>query len=213
MNNYLTLLLHLKQFEGDGKMHPIEQLFPDLTTDEKGNIFKELVVEDFIILSGREPRYDSYIFGQNIVTGKSKITESPFNKLNREIEPIEYKAKITFKGSKYLKEELEMQQSGKYNINVSGQGANNTFVIESNNVTVDNKPDFSKKVEKIIETLKSDKAISEDLKEKAISAFHQAEMEVKETGKLPKKLMKGILQYGSQISSIGSFVCKLFITD
>ena len=210
MNNYLKLLLHLKQFEGDGKMHPIEQLFPDLTTREKGNIFKELVDENFIVLTGREPRYDSYIFEKNIMTGESKITKSPFNKLNREMEENEYKAKITFMGSKYLKEEIEMQEKGKYNINVSGSGANNTFVIESNNVTIENKPDFSKKIEKIIETLKSDKSISDELREKAISDFQKAKIEVNNSGKLPEKIMKGILQYGAQIGSIGSLLYQLF---
>jgi len=212
MNNYLKLLLHLKQFEGDGKMHPIEQLFPDLTTSEKRNIFKELVDEKFIVLTGREPRYDSFIFEQNMLTGESKVTESPFNRLNREIEENEYKGKITFKGSKYLKEELEMQEKGKYNINVSGSGANNTFVIESNNVTIENRPDFSKKIEKIIETIKSDNSIDDELRVKAISDFQNAKMEVNKSGKLPEKIMKGILQYGAQIGSIGSLLYQLFAT-
>jgi len=210
MNNYIKLLLHLKQFEGDSKMHSIEHLFPYFSIKEMGTIFNELVEEKLIVLSGREIKYDTFLFENNLLTGETKWTESPLNKFNKETEPNEFKAKITFKGSKYLKEELEMQEKGKYNINVSGSGANNTFVIESNNVTIDNKPDFSKKIEKIIETLNSDDSINDELRKKAISDFQNAKIEVNKSGKLSEKIMKGILQYGSQISSIGSLIYQLF---
>ena len=125
-------------------------------------------------------------------------------------EPDEYKAKITFAGAKYLKEEIQMQESGKYNINVSGAGANNTFVIESNNVTIENKPDFTAKIEEIINAVKSDNSISAELKQQAIADLEQASIEVNRTGKLPEKLLKGILEYGSQIGSIGSLLLSLF---
>ncbi len=210
MNNYMKLLYHLKQFEGDGKFHPIEQLFPDLTTNEIGNVLKELVDEKFIQLTGREPKYDSFVFEKNILTGETKWTESPFNKLNRLQEPDEYKAKITFAGAKYLKEEIQMQESGKYNINVSGTGTNNTFVIESNNVTIENKPNFTAKIEEIINALKSDQSITSELREQVISDLQQASLEVNKSGKLPEKLMKEILEYGSQIGSIGSLLLSLF---
>jgi len=211
MNNYLKLLLHLKQFEGDGKMHPIEHLFPELTSSEQENVFKELVNENFIILTGREPRYDSFILEQNIITGETKVTQNPLNKLNREIEPDEFKAKITFKGSKYLKEEIEMQESGKYNINVSGSGTNNTFVIESTNIKVENKPNFVNKLDTIIETLESDQTLSDSIKNEVIINFEKAKQEIDQTGKLPERMIKGILQYGSQISSIGNLVLRLFL--
>lgn len=209
MNNYLRLLLHLKQYEGDGKEHLIEHLFPDTPTAEIKNILQELADEDFIKYSGREERYLSFVFEQNILTNESKMTASPFNDHILHSEPPPFKAKITFKGSRHLKEELQMQESGKYNISVSGEGANNTFVIESNNVTIDNKPNFSKTVEKIIETLRSDQSIDAVLKENAILALQNARLEVEKTGKLPERLMKGILQYGSEISSIGSLVYQL----
>lgn len=213
MNNYLKLLLHLKQFEGDGKMHKIEQLFPEINIKEIGSIVKELENEKFIQLTGREPKYDSFFVDFNSMTNETKWTESPLNKLNRQQEENEYKAKITFAGSKYLKEELQMQELGKYNINVSGKGANNTFVIESNNVTIDNRPDFSSKVDKIIDTIKSDESISDELKYKAIEEFKIAKTEVNKSGKLPEKIMKGILQYGAQIGSIGSLLYQLFVTN
>lgn len=212
MNNYLKLLLHLKQFDGDGKLHPVENLFSDISINDLKSILEELSEEGLIKYTGHEERYLSFILEQNIFTNKTKITESPLNEHVLNSEPDQFKAKITFKGSKYLKEELQMQESGKYNINVSGQGANNTFVIESNNVTIENKPDFRIKIEEIIDILKSDKTIDTELRVKAISDLTEAKEQVNNTGKLPEKLMKGILQYGSQISSIGSLLCNLFGT-
>ena len=210
MNNYMKLLFHLKQFEGDGKFHSVEQLFPGLTTREMGNFLKELVDAQFIQLTGHEPKYDSFVIEKNILTGETKWTESPLNKLNRLQEPEEYKAKITFAGAKYLKEEIQMQESGKYNISVSGSGTNNTFVIESNNVTIENKPNFTAKIEEIINALKSDESISAELRDKAIADLRQASIEVNETGKLSETLLKGILKYGAQIGSIGSLLYNLF---
>ncbi len=210
MNNYMKLLYHLKQFEGDGKFHPIEQLFLDSTTNEIGNILKELLDEKFIQLTGREPIYETFLFEKNLMTGESSLTESPLNKLKKLQEPDEYKAKITFAGAKYLKEEIQMKESGKYNINASGAGSNNTFVIESNNVTSENKPNFTAKIEEIINALKLDQSISSELREKAILDLQQASNEVSKTGKLPEKLVKGILEYGSQIGSIGSLLFSLF---
>lgn len=209
MNNYMKILLYLKQYEGDGKMHEIEHLFPEMTTSEQSNIFKELAEENLIVLKGREPRYYSHIIDINRLTGESKITESPMNEIIDKTEPEKFTAKLTFKGAKYLKEEIEMQDKGKYNINVSGEGANNTFVIESNNVRIDNKPEFKNRIDKIIDVLKSDNSIQSELKQQAISDFQNAKNEIGENGKLPKKIMDNILQYGSEISSIGSLVLQL----
>ena len=209
MNNYMKLLLHLKQYEGDGKMHQIEQLFPEMSTSEKSNIFKELSEENFIVLNGREPRYHSHIIEINQLTRESKVTASPMNEIINKTEPEKYTAKLTFKGAKYLKEEIEMQDKGKYNINVSGEGANNTFVIESSNVRIENKPEFKNRIDNIIDILKSDNSINNELKQQAISDFQNAKTEIEEKGKLPEKIMKGILQYGSEISSIGSLVLQL----
>jgi len=209
MNNYMKLLLYLKRFEGDGKFHPIEHLFHELSIDEMKVIFNELVEEKLIDLTGHEPRYTSFILEQNLITGESKVTSNPLNDIIMNSEPNEYKAKITFKGSKYLKEELEMQNSGKYNINVSGQGANNTFVIESENVTVSNKQNFEAKTEEIIKAIKDDSTISDSIKGEAISAFESAKIELSQFGKISATLLPKLLQYGSQISSIGSLVLKL----
>lgn len=151
MNNYLTLLLHLKQFDADGKLQPVEHLFPDTSTSDIKSILNELSEEGLIKFAGREERYLSFIVEQNILTNENKWTENPLNDNILNSEPEPFKAKITFKGSKYLKEELQMQESGKYNIAVTGQGATNNFVIESQNVSIDNKTNFAKFADNIID--------------------------------------------------------------
>ncbi|ELR70191.1 hypothetical protein C900_03876 [Fulvivirga imtechensis AK7] len=210
MNNYLKLLLYLKQFEGDGKMHPIEHLFPGLTLKEKKAIFNELVVERLIAMEGRETKYDSFIMEANLVTGKTKWTESPLNELNQRVKEDEFRAKITFRGSKYLKEELQMQNEDKYSINVSGTSTNNTFVIESRDVTINNRNNASYKLDEIIEILKKDDTINEEERTSIVGDFVQAKQAINQTGKLPERLMKSILEYGSQFSSIGNFIFSLF---
>lgn len=209
MNNYIKLLLHLKTFEGDGKEHPVEHLFPDLLTDDINNILTELSDEGLIKFSGREKRYLSFVFTQNIMTGESQTIESPNNENILKSDPKPFTAKITFKGSKYLKEELQMQEAGKYNFSLSGQGATNNIVIESKNVTINNKADFSKRVDNIINTLQSDKSVDADLKNKAVQDLQLAKTEVDKNGQVPPDLLKTILEYGSNISSIGQLVLSL----
>ena len=112
MNNYIKLLLHLKQFDGDGKMHPVEHIFPDTSTNDIKSILNELSEEGLIKYAGQEERYLSFVVSKNILTGETSSVESPFNDQILNSEPEPFKAKITFKGSKYLKEELQMQESG-----------------------------------------------------------------------------------------------------
>lgn len=210
MNNYLKILLHLKQFEGDGKYHEVEPLFNDMTSSELKNVLQELADEELLKFTGRETRYDSFIVEKNILTGETNITESPFNEINRNSEPSPLKAKITFKGSKYLKEEIEMKESGKYNIAVTGSGANNTFVIESKNVDIDNKPTFNNQIEKIIDQVNNDSTIDNSTKEQVLSTLQTAKNEVDQKGKVSSEVVKKILEYGSNISSIGQLVLGLF---
>ena len=51
-NNYLKILLHLKQFESDGKFHEIESILDDIDQKEKRDIIEELAREDLIYLDG-----------------------------------------------------------------------------------------------------------------------------------------------------------------
>lgn len=204
----MKLLLFLKQYEGDGKMYQIEHLFPEMSVNELKSILNELTDEQLIIFTGRESRNLSFLVEKNILIGESKVTESPLNKIINDTEPAKFKAKLTFKGVKYLKEEIEMKESGKYNINVSGEGTNNTFVIESKKVTVNNKPEFKNKIDKIIDALNSDQSINNELRQTAISDFIKARETLEEKGNMTK-IMEKISQHGSEISSIGSLVLQL----
>lgn len=102
MNNYLRLLLHLKQFEGDGNQHPVEHLFPDSSQSNIKSILQELSDEGLITFTGRETRYLSFVVEQNILTNQTRWTENPLNDHILKTDPPPFRAKITFKGSKHL---------------------------------------------------------------------------------------------------------------
>lgn len=210
MNNYLKILLHLKQFEGDGRFHEIETLLTDVSISELKSILKELLDEGLINFIGRETLYHSFVMEKNLLTGETKTNENPFEIINRKNASSPLMAKITFKGSKYLKEEIEMKESGKYNIAVTGSGANNTFVIESKNVEIDNKPTFNNQIEKIIDQVNNDSTIDQSTKEQVLSTLQGAKNEVDQKGKISSEVVKKILEYGSNISSIGQLVLGLF---
>jgi hypothetical protein len=210
MNNYLRLLLYLKTFEGDGNEHMVEHLFPENTITEIKNILQELSDEGLVKYLGREERYLSFTVEQNILTNKTKWTDGPLNDHILNSDPPPFKAKITFKGSKYLKEELQMQESGKYNISVNGEGAVNNFVIDSQNVSINNKTSFASRADHIIDLVKSDQSINEDIKAQVVNDVTIAKTQINQSGKISGDLMKRILEYGSNISSIGQLVLGLF---
>lgn len=210
MNNYRKLLLHLKQFEGDGQLHLVEFLFPNTSSNALKSILNELSEEGLIKFAGREERFLSFIVEKNLLTNQTEWAEHPLNDNILNSEPESFKAKITFKGSKYLKEELQMQESSKYNISVSGQGAINNFVIESQNVTIENKFNFTNTADKIIETINNDNSIENGIKAKVINDLVIAKKQINQNGKVSGDLMNRILEYGSKISSIGQLVLGLF---
>ena len=207
MNNYLTVLLYLKQFDGDGDFHELESVLPSLNLKQKESVFRELEVEGLIKLIGREQRMDSFIFEMNTLTGASRMTESPLNELNRRPQKP-FSGKLTFKGSKYLKEELEMQQSGKYNINI-GHSATANLILESNNSVINNSSQAQDKIHEIIKTLTLDETLDEKSKENAISVFQNAGKELSATNAVSKGTLKNLLSVASDISSIGSLVTGL----
>lgn len=202
MNNYLKVLLYLKKSEGDGKLHEVESILSDIDKEERKEIFIELAREDLIQLDGG--RYT----GLGIIVGNRNKTSKTFG--GDKVEYIPFSAKITFKGSKYLKEELQMQESGKYNIAVTGQGTTNNFVIESQNVTIDNKAKFANRADKIIDTINNDSSIDNNIKSKIINDLSNAKKQADQNGKVSGNLIKQILEYGSNISSIGQLVMGLF---
>lgn len=144
MNNYIKVLLYLKQFEGDRNYHNVENILTGMPFKHLVAILDELKEQEFIKLTGREQRYDSFIYTKNIISGESTLEESPFNELNK-LPPKPYQGMITFKGSRYLKEELEMQQSGKYNINVTN-GSTANLILESQNSNIANHAHVKKQI-------------------------------------------------------------------
>lgn len=56
MNNYIKVLNHLQQFEGDGKMHEVESVLGDLDRKAKEAVFRDLVQNEYILL---EKGYDN----------------------------------------------------------------------------------------------------------------------------------------------------------
>ncbi|MBI3234203.1 MAG: hypothetical protein HYZ42_09210 [Bacteroidetes bacterium] len=210
MNNYIKLLLYLKQFEGDALLHPVEQLFPDMHINNIKSILTELSAEGLIKFEGREEKYSSVIVSKNLLTGEVYSEGSLFSREELNSGLDSFKAMITFKGSKHLKEELQMQESGKYNISVTGQGATNNIVIDSQNVSINNKIKFESLADKIINTLKHDSDIDDGLKAQIIDDMTIAKSQFVENGKVSNNLIQKILEYGSNISSIGQLVLGLF---
>ena len=208
MNNYLKLLLFLKQHEGDGKFHNIEPLFPEIHLDEMKAIVGELDQEGLIKYIGRETRYDSFILEVNSMTGKSKMTESPLNRLNDITPPTPLSAKITFKGSKYLKEELEMQQTGKYNINI-GDGSTANLILESTSSTINNYTQVQQKIEEIINAVQQDNNANDETKTQILESLAKASNEIQAQKAISKTTLKDILTRGAEISSIGSLLASL----
>lgn len=210
MNNYHKLLLHLKQFEGDGKFHPVEQLFPNNSITDIKNILFELSEEKLIQFYGRKEQNPLFILEHNILTQKTIVTQSPLNDRILKSKQEPFKAKLTFKGSIFLKEELQMQESDKYKIAITGQGAVNTIVIQSQNVTIENKTNFANQVDKIIETIKKDEKIDIETKNRVINDLTHAKQQIDQNGKVSDDFLKRVLEYGSNISSIAQLVLDLF---
>ena len=208
MNNYLRLLLFLKQHDGDGKFHNIEPLFSEISLSQMKAIIGELDQEGLIKFIGRETRYDEFIVEVNQLTGKTKWTESPINELHDKIPPIPLSAKITFKGSKYLKEELEMQQTGKYNINI-GDGSTANLILDSNSSTINNYNQVQQKIDEIINVIQEDSNIDIKAKSQLLESLSKASSEIVAQKAISKTTLKDILTRGAEISSIGSLLASL----
>jgi len=201
-NNYLKILLYLKQFEGDGKFHEIESVLGDIDPKEKREIIEELAREDLIYLDGgRTTGLPLMGFGD----GRGNIKWIGGNDENSKYIP--FSGKLKFKGSKYLKEELEMEDKGKYNIKVEGNSTANV-IISSPGATINNKTEIIDKVKHIIETIKNDNTINETEKQDAVNTFTQLESEIQADN--PKSVtIDKVLTVGAKIASIGSLVVAL----
>lgn len=199
MNNYLKVLLYLKQFEGDGKFHEVENILNDIDLKDKKEIFVELGREDLIHLDGDRHTGLPIIIGYG--GGRSKTIGGD------NIKYIPVSAKITFKGSKYLKEELEMIDKNKYHISV-GDGSTANVIIASPHATITNKPEILNKARTIIKTIETDNSVDNTTKQQAIGDLNQFITEVEE-GTPKKETVDKVLTLGSNIASIGSLVISL----
>lgn len=200
-NNYHKILLYLKQFEGDGEFHEIESLFVDFGLIERNEIFQELAREELIYLTGGNFS-GAPLMGFVDTNGKMDW----FGGSDRSVY-IPYQAKLKFKGSKYLKEELEMTDKGKYNINVDGNSTANV-IIGSPGATINNRPEIINKTKSIINTIENDNSIDNTTKQQAIGDLNQFINEV-EQGTPKKETVDKVLTLGSNIASIGSLVIGL----
>lgn len=201
-NNYLKILLHLKQFAGDGKFHEIESILGDLGQQEKKEIVFELVREGLIYLDGGRMTGSAFIaFGD----GKGNIKTIGDN--YTEVKYLPFSGKLKLKGSKYLKDILEMADKNEYNINVS-DGSTANVIISSPNSTINNKTEIIDKTKSIIKTIETDNSIDGSTRQIAISDFSQFLIEVEKDIHNQATIDK-ILSFGSNISSIGSLVVSL----
>lgn len=193
LNNYLKILMFLKEFESDGVMHNVEDvLSPEV---DKGTILVELAREGLITLDGGTTFMPAFMFSDSDKIFSGGSSYSP------------YIAKLTFKGSKYLKEELEMIDNNRYNIHI-GDNSTANLIMNSPGSTIDNNVLTKNKIDKIIETLKADKVIDESIKTQALQTFSNLNMEIS-TGKVAETTWKKIISMGSNIASIGSLVLSL----
>ena len=200
-NNYHKILLYLKQFEGDGEFHEIESLFVDFGLLERNEIFQELAREELIYLTGGN--FSGLpLMGFADTNGKVDWVGGSDRSVY-----IPYQAKLKFKGSKYLKEELEMTDQGKYNINVEGNSTANV-IIGSPGATINNKTEIIDKVKHILETIKNDDTLNDSEKQQAIETFTQLETEIV-TNNTKSLNIEKVMTIGAKISSIGSLVVAL----
>jgi hypothetical protein len=201
-NNYLKILLHLKQFEGDGKFHEIESVLGDIDQKEKRVIIEELAREDLIYLDGgRMTGLPLIGFGD----GRGNVKWIGGNDADSKYIP--FSGKLKFKGSKYLKEELEMIDKNKYQIKV-GDGSTANVIIGSPGATINNKTEIVDKVKTIIKTIENDNSIDASTRQNAIGDFNQLLKEVEQDTKNPATIEK-VFSLGGNISSIGSLVVSL----
>lgn len=195
MKYHIFTLQYLKEREDDGQMHNLKYLFPNLPTSSKKVIFKDLAEANLIkFVSGKL---------EDNIEGESEFINYTFKKLGMR----ELMGEITFSGAKFLKEEIYMEESGKYNINYVEWVEENIIVDQSDYTAIHSKPDFSEKLDQIIQILKADESITEE-KEMAISDFHNAKVKVNSSGKLPDELWYIISEY-QKIESIAGLIDDL----
>jgi hypothetical protein len=194
MNNYIKLLDSLDSFAGDGQFHKVHSLLESMgfNTDEKKRSFLfELSSHDLINFDGGSKGSE--------ISFSSESGRKTFGGFWEK----EFEAKITIKGSEYLKENKPKNDTG-----VSINGNNNQVVLGSHNFTVYQSQEIDDLIKNIKDIISRDQNLAHDYKMQSISAFEQLQSEVTE-----KKISKGtwskIISIGSDISSIASLLLML----
>jgi hypothetical protein len=210
-NYYLTILKYLKQFEGDGKFYEVKELFELPETDANNrNIIKDLVEKDLVKrqvgtgIRTRPPSSAGIIYANGTMEtfgGPSADWQSTY---------IPNRLKITFDGSAYLKKELEMNERNSTKI---GNVTNSYIVVNSPNssINIGNTKNQSEVIDitrKIVETLKVDNSVNEELRAQHLVIF-QTLMSQAENGNIEKETGMKALTVGDSVSSIGSFLVSL----
>ncbi len=208
MSKYMSILLYLKQFEGDGIEYPIEHLFENSTVYEIKSVLDELSESGLITYTGRDSSSVRFNFSLNQLDNTLSFTEDPNEDLirlvNADGNPL--KAKITFKGCQFLKEEIQLRESGKYNFNSSGTNNVNNIILNSPNATINNK---SKIIKEIIDAIQNDNSSDYIKKSEAIEFFQNLENEIESSQNKPKSILEKLLTYSSEFSSVGQLIMAL----
>jgi hypothetical protein len=193
MNNYIKILIHLRQFADDTELHNIHSFLDDLgltKKKQKESILSDLRKMEFIVYDGGTKG------GELIIDGKTC----------GEFYEKEFEAKITIEGLLHLKQELEMQKQGSYNFKIEGN--NNHVIIESKNVTIKAKDELEDLIQAALKAIEMDDSIQLEIKETYKGTFYKLRTEISEN-KLDQNTIKEIITIGDSLSSIGSFVLSI----
>ena len=198
MNNYLKILDYLKQYYGDGQYYEFEFLLENLDKKNIKNIAEGLNKDNLIDIDSR--------------TGRTPFTISysgdPFYKPPRY---IPFKGRLTLKGFNHLNNALEMKE--KKGSTTFSNINNSQIVVQSTNTNINigniqNQPEIIDITRKIVETLKSDNTINEDIRHQHLQLFQTLLIQA-QNGQIDKETGKKALTVGDSVSSIGSFLLSL----
>lgn len=204
MNFHIRVLEYLKQFEGDGNYHPIENLFDNIENGQIANVIEDLKNEELIKAKGGFIKHRRFMTIEYQEMMSSQALQN-FRKAST-VSYIPYEGKITFKGVEYLNS-LKMKNE----INING---NNNSVIQNSPyafLQIQNQPEVIEKINEIIEKLKVDNIITEEKRQQTSIILNQL-LEESRNGKPQKNTLEkvqNLLQTGDSLSSIGSLVVSL----
>ena len=201
MNNFINVLVHLKQFEGDGKYHIIEDLLK-VDFESRRIIFQQLIQEGLIKLTGGYRNID------NLVTiGDGRGNSYTLNVPDKVIY-YPYKAQITFKGSEYLRKETSSKPKSSIKLKAGKKARINLIVDSKNSRIINNSDKIVSAAKKIIKTLNADKTLNTAERVKALNVFETLITEAQEKA-IKQSTWEKVTSIGSDVASIVSMVLSL----